>query len=35
MAAVMGLPGMAKKPEPPALSSWNIYKVADHGIGTR
>jgi len=26
---------MAKKPEPPPLSSWSIYKVADYGIGTR
>jgi 1,2-phenylacetyl-CoA epoxidase PaaB subunit len=26
---------MAKKPEPPPLSSWSIYKVADHDIGTR
>ena len=25
---------MAKNPEPPPLSSWNIYKVADYGIGT-
>jgi len=26
---------MSKKPEPPPLSSWSIYQIADYGIDTK